>query len=67
LCDCEKFCLPEFDKQFPIKPNIFVLEMLDEFDGMLPVTCDKVKSSLVNWYNKKTKKIVSNEDYVANP
>ena len=41
--------------------------MLDDFDGMLPVTCDKFTSSLVSWYNKKTKKIISDEEYFAHP
>jgi hypothetical protein len=41
--------------------------MLDEFDENLPVTCDRFPASLVNWYNKKTKKVVSNEAYISTP
>jgi hypothetical protein len=41
--------------------------MLDEFDEYLPVTCDKFPASLVNWYNKKTKYVVSNEAYYSTP
>ena len=41
--------------------------MLDEFDEYLPVTCDKFPASLINWYNKKTKKVVSNEAYISTP
>jgi hypothetical protein len=41
--------------------------MLDEFDEYLPVTCDKFPASLVSWYNKKTKKVVSNEAYISTP
>ena len=44
-----------------------VLEMLDEFDDNIPVTCDKFSASLVSWYNKKTKNIVSNEAYISTP
>jgi hypothetical protein len=43
------------------------LEMLDEFDEYIPVTCDRFPASLVNWYNKKTKNIVSNEVYFSSP
>ena len=43
------------------------LEMLDEFDDMLQVTCDQNPNSLVSWYNKKTKKLVSNDLFYANP
>ena len=67
LCQCEKYCPPGIDKQLPISINKFVLEMLDEFDDMLPVTSDNHPSSLVSWYNKKTKKIICNEEYYANP
>ena len=38
--------------------------MLDE---SLPVTCDRFPASLVNWYNKETKKVVSNEAYESSP
>ena len=41
--------------------------MMEEFDDMIPVTCDKNPPSLVSWYNTKTKKIVSREIYSANP
>jgi hypothetical protein len=41
--------------------------MLDEFDECIPVTCDKFPASLVNWYNKKTKHVVSNEAYYSTP
>jgi hypothetical protein len=41
--------------------------MLDEFDDMLQVTCDQKPNSLVSWYNKKTKKLVSNELFYAYP
>ena len=41
--------------------------MLDEFDEYLPVTCDKFPASLISWYNKKTKKVVSNEAYISTP
>ena len=41
--------------------------MMEEFDDMISVTCDKNPHSLVSWYNKKTKKIVSNEIYSAQP
>ena len=41
--------------------------MLDDFDEMLPVTCDENPLNLVSWYNKKTKKIVSNEVYYSIP
>ena len=41
--------------------------MLDEFDENLPVTCDKFPAILVNWYNKKTKKVVSNDVYISSP
>jgi hypothetical protein len=41
--------------------------MLDEFDDMLQVTCDQNPNSLVSWYNKKTKKLVSFELFYANP
>ena len=44
-----------------------LLDMLDEFDENLPVTCDRFPASLVNWYNKKTKNIVSNEAYISSP
>ena len=44
-----------------------LLEMLDEFDENLPVTCDRFPASLVNWYNKKTNNIVSNEVYYSSP
>jgi hypothetical protein len=43
------------------------LDLLDEFDENLPVTCDRFPASLVNWYNKKTKKIVSNEAFFSYP
>ena len=43
------------------------LEMLDEFDENIPVTCDRFPASLVNWYNKKTKNIVSKEAYESSP
>ena len=41
--------------------------MLDDFDECLPVTCDRFPASLVNWYNKKTKKVVSNEEFFSSP
>ena len=41
--------------------------MLDDFDDKIPVTCDKVPTSIVNWYNKVSKTIVSDEHYYANP
>ena len=41
--------------------------MLDKFDEYLPVTCDNFPASLVNWYNKKTKNIVSNKVYFSSP
>ena len=41
--------------------------MLDEFDENLPVTCDRFPASLVTWYNKKTKNIVSNDLYFSSP
>jgi hypothetical protein len=44
-----------------------LLEMLDEFDENLPVTCDRFPASLVNWYNKKTKNVVSNDVYYTSP
>jgi hypothetical protein len=67
MCECEKYCTPGGDKQSPISINELVLDMMEEFDDMIPVTCDKTPHSLVSWYNKKTKKIVSNEIYFAHP
>jgi hypothetical protein len=67
MCEKEKYCTPGVEKQLPIQINTTLLEMLDEFDEMLPVTCDQWPSSLVNWYNKKTKAIVSNEQYFSSP
>ena len=43
------------------------LDLLYEFDENLQVTCDRFPASLVNWYNKKTKKIVSNEAFFSYP
>ena len=67
LCKHEKYSLTEIDKQVPIKINIELLEMLDEFDENLPVTCDRFPASLVNWYNKKSKNVVSNDVYFSSP
>jgi hypothetical protein len=67
ICECEKYCPPGGEKQFPISINNLVLDMMEEFDDMISVTCDKNPHSLVSWYNKKTKKIVSNEIYSAQP
>ena len=67
ICECEKYCPPGGDKQFPISINELVLDMMEEFDDMIPVTCDKTPHSLVSWYNTKTKNIVSHEIYSAHP
>ena len=67
ICECEKYCPPGKKEQFPITVNEFVLEMMEEFEDMIPVTCDKNPNSLVSWYNTKTKKIVSREIYSAYP
>ena len=41
--------------------------MLDKFDDQIPVSCDKNKNNLVTWYNKKTKKLASMEEYSEFP
>ena len=41
--------------------------MLEEFDGILSVTCDLIPHSLVTWYNKQTKKLVSNQLFYYHP
>lgn len=40
MCECKTYCSPGVDKQLPISINEIVLDMLDEFDEMIPVTCD---------------------------
>jgi hypothetical protein len=39
--------------------NKIILKQLEEYDGQLQVTCDLSPGHLVEWYNIKTKAIIS--------
>jgi hypothetical protein len=64
LCQREKYCPPEYDKQATIKINKTFLELLDEYEEVLPVTSDKYPANFVSWYNQDSKSLHSDQEFL---
>ena len=67
LCECNKYWNNENDKQLPVKVNEALKELIDDFTEALPILSDNNPQTQVSWYNKKTKKLVSNEECFSSP
>jgi hypothetical protein len=59
LCKKKNFSPKGLETNLPVQVNLFALKSLEQYDGLLQVTCDLSPDHLVSWYNTKTKAIIS--------
>ena len=59
LCKKKHFSPQGLETNLPVQPNKFVLNLLDQYNDWLQVTCDLNPGQLVEWYNVDTKAIIS--------